>query len=585
MPNLLDLDHQDVQPDEVQGYLRSLAQQSGLNPDHILKMAQTESNYNPNAVSTKGAMGLMQLMPNTAKQYGVSDPMNWRENAEGGVRYFKDLLDKFGGDYSKATAAYNFGPERVAAGKPWPQETQDYVAKITGQSAAPTGAPSGRAHISDVEALPETVQTVPNVTPDSTPNFWRSFLSSLGGPPTQYAFDPEYRKVINQNIPSLAAGAGAAMVPGAEEFAPGFLSGSPIAQALVSRVLSGAARAAGAGAGYAWGELGRRGIEGQFPKTAEEFGQIGQQAGPQAALQGLFEIPGMVMPAASVAYNRYRGAFKPSVADEAKGVVETGLREKIPLSRDSAKLAQDKIEGLNTDADKLYADNLGSTHDKISLKKAFLDWIQSDEGSLASQRKAALDVWNDAMADKPSEISLSMGRSLKKNLSAKVPYGELGTPTHEAKKALAHIIGESENAIDPEFRPINLRRKDLINYRDAAEKFVNNQYSASPISPAVAYPLAGAVGGATVGAYTHRDPLAAASVGAAAGMLRSPIGWSRATQFIAEHPELVQQIPAFGARKLVESTQPQGISPQNLEDLKVNLMNSPYLQGKNSDQQ
>jgi len=91
-----------------------------------------ESGFRPCAVSTKGAQGLMQLMPATAEQFQVADPFDPRQNIEAGARYLKQLLDKYKGDVTLALAAYNAGPAAVDAAKGIPDipETRDYVKAI-----------------------------------------------------------------------------------------------------------------------------------------------------------------------------------------------------------------------------------------------------------------------------------------------------------------------------------------------------------------------------------------------------------------------------------------------------------------------
>jgi hypothetical protein len=103
-----------------------------IDPDLIMVLIGAESGFNANAVSPKGARGLMQLMPQTASRLGVGDPLDPLANVNGGARYLRELLDLYHNDLVKTLAAYNAGPKRVEQyrGVPPYAETQTYVAKV-----------------------------------------------------------------------------------------------------------------------------------------------------------------------------------------------------------------------------------------------------------------------------------------------------------------------------------------------------------------------------------------------------------------------------------------------------------------------
>jgi hypothetical protein len=119
----------------------------GVDPALVDLMIRMESGYNPKAVSPKGARGIMQLMPSTASMYGVKNVFDPGENLRGGIRYLRDLLERFGSNVTYALAAYNAGPEAVErhGGVPPYQETRNYVAAILGAYNGHGGGGGGLA--------------------------------------------------------------------------------------------------------------------------------------------------------------------------------------------------------------------------------------------------------------------------------------------------------------------------------------------------------------------------------------------------------------------------------------------------------
>lgn len=155
-------------PPSIDEAVEQIAARHSLPPRLIHSVIKVESNYNPNAVSSKGALGLMQLIPSTARRFGVSDVFDPMDNITGGARYLKYLLDLYAGNYPLALAAYNAGEGAVArwGGVPPYPETQNYVVMVrkelekfeAGDHARPVSAkavptleaPAGPSHVQQI---------------------------------------------------------------------------------------------------------------------------------------------------------------------------------------------------------------------------------------------------------------------------------------------------------------------------------------------------------------------------------------------------------------------------------------------------
>ena len=128
---------------EIDAAIDQAATRHNVDPNLVRALVKVESNFNPNAVSRKGAMGLMQLMPQTARQLNLKNPFDPQQNIDAGVRHLKQLLESYGGDVQLSLAAYNAGSGAVARSRGIPHfaETQNYVRRITNLYSGGLGSP------------------------------------------------------------------------------------------------------------------------------------------------------------------------------------------------------------------------------------------------------------------------------------------------------------------------------------------------------------------------------------------------------------------------------------------------------------
>lgn len=127
--------------EDIENLINKYAQKNNLDPDFIKAVVKQESGFNPDAKSKCGAMGLMQLMPQTAKGLGVIDAFDPEQNIDGGTRYLKSMMNRFNNDPKLALAAYNAGPAAVQKYGDIPpyRETQNYVKNILSSYEAMKG--------------------------------------------------------------------------------------------------------------------------------------------------------------------------------------------------------------------------------------------------------------------------------------------------------------------------------------------------------------------------------------------------------------------------------------------------------------
>jgi len=147
--------------DGVEKLVREAAERHRVDPALIRAVIETESNWNPSAISRKGAVGLMQLIPTTAHRFGVNDMYSPQQNVDAGVRYLKTLLERYNGNMELALAAYNAGEGAVdrAHGVPSFRETRDYVQRVQSAYYRPG---SGRLDGALISARAIRKETDPN---------------------------------------------------------------------------------------------------------------------------------------------------------------------------------------------------------------------------------------------------------------------------------------------------------------------------------------------------------------------------------------------------------------------------------------
>jgi len=124
-------------PQKIATLLDKAAKRHGVTPALARAVAWVESRGRADVVSSRGAIGVMQLMPATARGLGVSDPFNPAGNIDGGVRFLATLLKRFGSQ-AKALAAYNWGPTNVDKGRQWPSSVRNYIRKVRARLRAET---------------------------------------------------------------------------------------------------------------------------------------------------------------------------------------------------------------------------------------------------------------------------------------------------------------------------------------------------------------------------------------------------------------------------------------------------------------
>lgn len=338
---------QQERPATLPEIIEGLAKKAGVPPALALSVAEAESNFNPSAISPKGARGVFQLMPDTAKEMGVANIDDPIENINGGLKYLSTLNQKYGGDVSKVLAAYNAGPGRVDAGGDLPAETQAYVTSVLSGLTRRTKAATAQAPTSPV--APAAAPTAPAAKP--------GLLRRVVG-----AFDPRSDEGLT-NVASTVGGV-VGGIPGAA------LAGA--ASSGANQIRKHIAEIPGAVADIARNV--REGYGGETLTGAKQGAIEGaKQAGISGATQAAYEVGGRILAWPVQVAGRYiMGSGVGKAARKA-------LTSAVDSAKETKRVAVQSAEDAAADA-------LAATQESMA---AFRDVVRKRATAATSQAKQA----------------------------------------------------------------------------------------------------------------------------------------------------------------------------------------------------
>jgi len=534
--NIADLDEQAPpisKPSDLGQFARATAQKYNIDPDLFSRMISAESAGNPNAVSTKGAMGMAQLMPGTAQDLNV-DPKDPYQNIEGGARYLKQQLDRFG-DPKKALAAYNWGPENVAQGKPWPKETTDYVGRIMGQGGGPT-----TLNIADL-VNPESVPVDSNVQMSSLQNRLTeagNYFRQMGKALRPYV--PDIMGMIagaatselgpaaipiGATVAALARGAEQAGLVQSGQTDP-LTAATNVRNTAISNLVGGAVgkgieELAPAAARWTYAKLA-----GVAPNDVKGMIAVNDMIDRNIpAGVGFFRKIGKLKDAENEGLNAIYDKYQMGPSTQAlikKGATlpaTTNAVNKTDLFGDIANYYIHNTNAPRTEIEAAIGKDGYNLIEKVRagqpITKSELDAVVS-----AADKNSA---WGNFLGRKENEFSFQDAREIKQKLQGKIDIASKLEGMEAGRAVVAHHLVENiaKNIPDAADRAAFLRHNTelskLINIEELPGMSKMNKRI---IGGQIAMPVAGAIGGATTGYYSHQDPWAAALRGGiATGMM------------------------------------------------------------------
>lgn len=334
---------------KVDSLITTAAQKHGVAPDLIWGQAMQESRLNPRAQSPVGAQGVMQLMPATAKELGVTNSFDPQQNIDGGAKYMAQLLKRYNGDQTKALMAYNAGMGNVDKGRAqgFP-ETQDYVKRVTanrskyGQPGVGAkldlNAPSAPSLGAEFDAFLKSEQKAP-VDPSQEDHGWmRNMVNKIKANPVDFAVDS--LPVVGGALGAVAGGVGGGLATYGIGAAP--------------------SAAIGAGAGSAGGEAFKQLINRFRGKDAPQTaGDAAAAIGKEGAIGAATELGGRALIGAGkwTGQQLVKHALKAKGApEEVKQIVQTTIDDGLGISERGAKKAEKGTTAARNKHDKIVTD-------------------------------------------------------------------------------------------------------------------------------------------------------------------------------------------------------------------------------------
>lgn len=511
---------------------QATAKKYNLDPDMFSKMISGESSYNPNAISNKGAIGLGQLMPTTASMLGVQNPKDPYQNLEGSAKYLRQQIDRFG-DPRQALAAYNWGPEHIAANEPWPAETTKYVNNILG---APK---TGKLNIFSDLHPNDTIQTSDQNSQAQASSGWGGFMNYLKGDlgPALRSQAPNLIGAIAGGLvggpPGVVVGAGAATLARSAEQAGLVQSGQLDPETAARNVRNTAISNLGAG-------FGGEALNGILPAISKwTYAKLAGVAPDDA--KGMIAVQDMLdrnIPPGLGFYKRLGGL------KDTENTALDAFYDSHPMGASTQALTKQGVNlpptvnavnkrNLFGDVAQYYIHNTNAPRTEIEAaigKDGYnlIEKVRNNQSITQQELDAVIknqdknNAWGNFFGRKGNEFSFSDARTIKQALQGKIDIASKLEGMQAARANLAHFTVENvaKNTANP------VERAAYLEHNAELEKLINienlpklGQRPRAIIAGNIAMPVAGAMIGGGMGYYTHQDPWAATARGAMFGAM------------------------------------------------------------------